>query len=73
VIAAATLVSVAPYPGDGLDWLAGMGQHNIDEFGSALEGEKALQAFLTAASPQPIAAGPDTLAEAMRSSARRPA
>lgn len=67
VIAAATVASVAPYAADGLDWLAGMGQDNIDEFGSALEGEKALRAFLIAASAQLVAAGPDTLAEAMQS------
>jgi pimeloyl-ACP methyl ester carboxylesterase len=49
--AAAVLViaSVAPHDADGLDWLAGMGQDNIDEFGLALAGEDALRPFLTAA------------------------
>jgi pimeloyl-ACP methyl ester carboxylesterase len=49
--AAAVLViaGVAPYDAVGLDWLAGMGQDNIDEFGLAVEGEDALRPYLTAA------------------------
>ena len=46
--AAAVLViaGVAPYgPGD-LDWLAGMGQENIDEFGAALQGDDELRTYL---------------------------
>lgn len=42
------LASVAPFGADGLDFLAGMGQDNIDEFGAALAGEADLEAFLTA-------------------------
>ena len=45
IIAAAAVASVAPYPAEGLDWTAGMGQENIDEFGAALAGTDALQAF----------------------------
>ena len=41
----ATLASVAPYPADGLDYLAGMGDENIEEFNAALEGPEALIAF----------------------------
>ncbi len=67
VIAAATLASVAPYDADRLDWLAGMGQDNIDEFGAALAGESELRSFLDGVSPQVVAAGPNGLAEAMRS------
>jgi pimeloyl-ACP methyl ester carboxylesterase len=67
VIAAATLASVAPYGADGLDWFAGMGQDNIDEFGAALAGEESLRPFLAMVSPQLVAAGPDGLAEAMQS------
>jgi pimeloyl-ACP methyl ester carboxylesterase len=49
--AAAVLViaGVAPYDAMGLDWLTGMGQDNIDEFGLALEGEDALRPYLSAA------------------------
>lgn len=45
-LAAATIAGVAPYGAAGLDWLAGMGQDNIDEFGAALEGEVAVSEFL---------------------------
>jgi pimeloyl-ACP methyl ester carboxylesterase len=46
---AAALASVAPYGKDGLaeaDWMAGMSQLNVDEFGAALAGRPALEAFL---------------------------
>ena len=36
VVAAASLAGVAPYPADGLDWLDGMGQDNLDEFAAIL-------------------------------------
>jgi pimeloyl-ACP methyl ester carboxylesterase len=44
----ATLVAagVAPYDADGLDWLAGMGEENVIEFGAALDGEDALRGYL---------------------------
>lgn len=67
VIAVATLASVAPFNADGLDWYAGMGQDNLDEFGLAVDGEEALQGYLAAGSAQLAAAGPEHLAEAMRS------
>ena len=46
--AAATIAGVAPYPAPGLDWLAGMGRENIEEFGAALDGVDALSAYLAA-------------------------
>jgi pimeloyl-ACP methyl ester carboxylesterase len=46
VIAAATIASVGPYGADGLDFLAGMGAENIEEFGAALAGPSELEAFL---------------------------
>ncbi len=48
VMAATVVASVAPYDAEGLDYLAGMGQENIDEFEAALAGSEPLQAFLTA-------------------------
>jgi pimeloyl-ACP methyl ester carboxylesterase len=45
-LAAATVAGVAPHRGDTQDWLAGMGQENLDEFGAALAGEAALTAYL---------------------------
>jgi pimeloyl-ACP methyl ester carboxylesterase len=38
-------VSIAPYPAEGLDWLAGMTQGNIDEFTAAMEGEAPMRAI----------------------------
>jgi pimeloyl-ACP methyl ester carboxylesterase len=43
--AAALIAGVAPYPADGLDYLAGMGAENIEEFTAALQGDDALIAF----------------------------
>lgn len=45
-LAAVTIAGVAPYPAEGLDWLAGMGPENIEEFGLALRGAEALLPFL---------------------------
>ena len=39
VIAAATLASVAPHDAEGLDWLAGMGEENLQEFAAAESGQ----------------------------------
>jgi pimeloyl-ACP methyl ester carboxylesterase len=47
VIAGATIASVAPRDAEGLDWLAGMGEENIEEFGAAEAGNEPLSAFLT--------------------------
>ena len=46
VAAVAIIAGVAPYTTDGLDWMAGMGDDNIEEFGAALEGEAALRLYL---------------------------
>jgi pimeloyl-ACP methyl ester carboxylesterase len=37
VAAAASLASLAPYQAEGLDWFAGMGQENVDDFKLTLE------------------------------------
>ena len=46
VISAATIASGAPFDAEGLDWTAGMGKENIDEFAAAQAGEAELRAFL---------------------------
>lgn len=40
------IAGIAPYDAHGLDFLHGMGQQNIDEFGAALQGEEALRPVL---------------------------
>jgi len=47
VIAAASLAGIAPYDSPGMDWMAGMGQDNVDELGAALNGEAELRPYLT--------------------------
>ena len=46
VIGAVTIASAAPRQAEGLDWLAGMGRENLDEFAAADEGGAALEGFL---------------------------
>jgi len=46
VVAAASLASPAPFIAEGLDWFAGMGQENVEEFGLAARGADALTPFL---------------------------
>jgi pimeloyl-ACP methyl ester carboxylesterase len=43
---ALVIAGVAPYDADGLDFMAGMGEQNVEEFGGALEGEDGLRSFL---------------------------
>jgi pimeloyl-ACP methyl ester carboxylesterase len=46
VHACATVAGVGPYRAEGLDFLAGMGRENHEEFGAALAGPDRLQAYL---------------------------
>ncbi len=46
VAAVASVAGVAPYDADGFDWLAGMGEGNLEEFGATLEGEATLRPAL---------------------------
>lgn len=45
-LAAASVAGVAPYGVDGLDFLAGMGPENVEEFSLTIEGAEALTPFL---------------------------
>jgi pimeloyl-ACP methyl ester carboxylesterase len=63
--AVASLAAVAPYAAEGLDWLAGMGEDNVAEFGLALEGEEALRPFVEQHATGHTQ-GVDELVEAMR-------
>jgi pimeloyl-ACP methyl ester carboxylesterase len=61
--AAATLAGVAPYDADGLDWLAGMGPENVEDFGMAVQGPEVYEAFLEKSLPPLFDATPDQLVE----------
>lgn len=46
VIAAASLASPAPFAAEGLDWSAGMGEQNVEEFAAMQAGDDEFEAFL---------------------------
>jgi pimeloyl-ACP methyl ester carboxylesterase len=45
-LAAASIAGVAPSDSPGLDWLAGMGEENVQEFNAAIAGDAELTSFL---------------------------
>src|SRR6185503_2234660 len=53
------------YDAPGLDWSAGMGAENIEEFGAAASGEAALSEFLAAQAPGLATVPADALAAAL--------
>lgn len=63
--AAACIASVAPYGAAGLDWLAGMGPENVDEFSAVLEGEGAARPVLLKLAAEFAAIEPDQIADAL--------
>jgi pimeloyl-ACP methyl ester carboxylesterase len=65
VIAAATIASVAPYQAEGLDWMAGMGAENVEEFGAALAGPSALQPYLEQFADALATITPDDVADSL--------
>jgi pimeloyl-ACP methyl ester carboxylesterase len=64
--AAAMVAGVGPADAPDLDFMAGMGEGNIEEFGAAREGPEALRENLAGQAEGMLAAEPDQLAEAMR-------
>ncbi len=67
VIAVASVAGVAPYDADGLNFLDGMGQDNLDEFGAALNGAAALCRYLDNQRLELMSASAEGLREAMAS------
>ena len=67
VVAAASLAGVAPYPAEGLDWLDGMGQDNLDEFAATLAGPETLERYLRTQADALLGAEPDAIAQTLRS------
>jgi pimeloyl-ACP methyl ester carboxylesterase len=64
-LAAASIAGIAPYNGLGDQWLAGMGQENIDEFGLAMQGEEQLSAWLEKEGPPLRQVTPSDVAAAL--------
>lgn len=65
VAAVASVAGVGPYGAPDLDFLAGMGQENVEEFGTALEGEGPLRSYLEAQREGMTGATAEQVAEAM--------
>jgi pimeloyl-ACP methyl ester carboxylesterase len=59
--AVASLAAVAPWEAEGLDWLAGMGESNVEEFDAVLAGETALRPVLDRDRAEMLAAAPSDL------------
>jgi pimeloyl-ACP methyl ester carboxylesterase len=65
LVAAASLAGVGPWDAADLDFLAGMGEGNIQEFGLTVEGEGSLRPALEAERSAIVAASPEELRETM--------
>ncbi|MGZ4455336.1 MAG: alpha/beta fold hydrolase [Nocardioides sp.] len=63
-LAAASLAGVAPADAAGLDWDAGMGEENVEEFAAARQGREAYRALLETTLPPMFAATPEEVADA---------
>jgi pimeloyl-ACP methyl ester carboxylesterase len=64
VVAAASLASPAPYDAEGLDYFAGMGEQNVEEFGVIFEGEEAHRASMERQRAELLSLEPERLVEA---------
>jgi pimeloyl-ACP methyl ester carboxylesterase len=67
VRAVLSIAGVGPFGVEGLDFLAGMGQENHDEFGAALAGEEALRTYLDAARPELLEITGDQIVDQLES------
>jgi len=62
----AAIACPAPWGAEGLDWLAGQGEENIEEWGAAMEGPEALEAYLVRESgPLGAVSDPDEMIQAL--------
>ena len=62
-VAVSSLASPAPYPAPGLDWIAGQGQDNVEEFEAALAGPAKLDEFLGPVRQRLLDAAPEEISE----------
>jgi len=67
VVGALVICGVAPADATGLDFLGGMGEQNIEEFGLAIEGEDALRPYLEREREGLKDATPEGVVEALHS------
>jgi len=67
VVAAAVLASPVPYPVEGLDYFAGMGESNVALVRAALKSREACEQFVEADASELLRAEPQTLVQAFRS------
>jgi pimeloyl-ACP methyl ester carboxylesterase len=65
VAAAASIAGIAPYDAEGLDWLAGMGEGNVAEFGATLAGRATLAPLLDEEAAGMLAGTPEQLRDAL--------
>jgi pimeloyl-ACP methyl ester carboxylesterase len=63
VIACATVASVAPWGAEGLAFLDGMAEENVEEFAATQAGPDELEAYLRPMAERILRAGPRTLAD----------
>ncbi len=66
VVAAATVASAAPSDAAELDFMAGMGDDNVQEFRAAFDGEGVLRPLLDAMANAILGVTPEALAEELR-------
>lgn len=66
-LAAGAIAAPTPYPAEGLDWLAGMGEANIEEFGAALDGPDELEPYLEREAAELREATPEQIKEVLAS------
>jgi pimeloyl-ACP methyl ester carboxylesterase len=63
--AAATIASIAPWDADGLEFTAGMGPENVEEYGAAAGSAAELHAFLDEAAPGLASVTADDIADSL--------
>jgi pimeloyl-ACP methyl ester carboxylesterase len=66
VVAAATIAGAAPFDAPDLDFMAGMGEDNVQEFAAAIAGESTLRPLVEAMSAGLLGATSEQLVESLR-------
>jgi pimeloyl-ACP methyl ester carboxylesterase len=64
-LAAAAIAAPTPYGVEGIDWTAGMGEDNIEEFGAALAGPEQLEPYLEKQAAELAQATPEQMKDVM--------